>query len=64
MWIEAPGTLRELATNEVSWDMSLEPPIRFSMTDEGTFSEVDPRGRPRIVRRWFSNCEVSQASIV
>ena len=44
--------------------MSPEPPIRFSMTDEGTFSEVDPRERPRMARKWFSNWEVSQASIV
>ena len=36
----------------------------FNMIALGTLRPVEPSGRPSTARRWFSYCEVKQASIV
>lgn len=50
----------------VCWisEKEVEAPMRLSIAAEGTFRAVEPRGRERIARRWFSYWEVSQASMV
>jgi len=44
--------------------MLFEAPRMLSMAAEGTLSDVEPMGRERMARRWFSYCEVSHASMV
>ena len=34
--------------------MEGEDPMRFSIAAAGTIKDVDPRGKDRIARRWFS----------
>ena len=41
-----------------------ETPRMLSIAAEGTTSSVPPRGRSRIARRWFSNWDVWEASMV
>lgn len=42
----------------------VEIPRMFIIAQEGTIRDVSPNGRERIARRWFSYCDVEQASIV
>jgi hypothetical protein len=60
----APVTDNEASLIAKTGAMDSETPKMLTMAAEGTRIAVDPSGSERMARRWFSNWDVWQASIV
>lgn len=60
----APGTVRALSAILSMASIVDEAPRMLTMAADGTRRAVEPRGKERMARRWFSNWEVRQASMV
>lgn len=63
-WTDAPGTPSAARTHSSIESWEEERPMRLMVAAEGVRRAVEPRGSERIARRWFSNWDVWQASMV